>query len=77
MLINFVVGPPTIVNARFKEMDTNTSTFYVQTSNLDSSSIYVENHDSSFVSKLPKSLQLKDKWYVALCRIHLPPKTKY
>ena len=55
-------------------MDTNTSTFHIQISNLDSKNIYVENHYSSFVSKLPKSIQLKDKWYVALSRIYLPPK---
>ena len=72
--INFAVGPPTIVKVRFKEMDTNTSTFHIQISNLDSNNIYVENHYSSFVSKLPKSIQLKDKWYVALSRIYLPPK---
>ena len=72
--INFAVGPPTIVKVRFKEMDTNTSTFHIQISNLDSNNIYVENHYSSFVSKLPKSIQLKDKWHVALSRIYLPPK---
>ena len=72
--INFAVGPPTIVKIRFKEMDANTNTFYIQISSLDSSNIYVENHYSSFVSKLPKSIQLKDKWFVALSRIYLPPK---
>ena len=72
--MNFAVGPPTIVKVRFKEMDTNTSTFHIQISNLDSSNIYVENHYSSFVSKLPKPIQLKDKWCVALSRIYLPPK---
>ena len=54
--INFAVGPPTIVKIRFKEMDVNTRTFYIQISNLDSSNIYVENQYSSFTSKLPKCI---------------------
>ena len=72
--INFSIGPPTIVKVRFKEMDNISDTFYVQISNVDSNNIYIENTHSSFVSKLPKSLQLREKWLVALTRIYLPPK---
>ena len=72
--INFTIGPPTITKLRFKEMDNDSNTFYVQISNLDSNDIYVDNNRSWFRSKLPKSLHLRDKWSVAVSRIYLPPK---
>ena len=72
--INFSIGPPSIVKVRFNEMDNISDTFYVQISNVDSNNIYIENTHSSFVSKPPKSIQLGEKWLVAISRICLPPK---
>ena len=72
--INFTIRPPTVTKLRFKEMDNESNTFYVQISNLDSNDIYVDNNRSCFRNKLPKALHLRDKWSVAVSRIYLPPK---
>ncbi len=72
--INFTVGPPTITKFQFKEMSNNSNNFYVQTSNNDSTNVFPDNSPSYFKSKLPKAINLQDKWLVALVSIYLPPK---
>lgn len=71
--INFTIGPPTIVKFQFKEMMNGSNNFYVQMSNSDSVDIFPNNSPSYFKSKLPKTINLQDKWLVALASIYLPP----
>ena len=73
MPINFTVGPPTIIKFRFKEMMNNNNSFYVQVPNNDSVDIFPNNSPSYFKSKLPKVINLQDKWLIALVSIYLPP----
>ena len=73
MPINFTVGPPTIIKFRFKEMMNNNNSFYVQVTNNDSVDIFPNNSPSYFKSKLPKVINLQDKWLIALVSIYLPP----
>jgi len=71
--INFTVGPPTIIKFRFKEMMNDNNNFYVQITNNDSVDIFPNNSPSYFKSKLPKVINLQDKWVIALVSIYLPP----
>ena len=76
--INFTTGPPTIAKLQFKENmnDVNNNTFYVQISNNDSVHVFPRNSSSSFKSKLPKCINIKGRWVIALASIYIPPYIK-
>ena len=71
--INFTIGPPTIIKLRFKEMMNDANNFYVQISNNDSADIFPDNSTSNFKSKLPKVINLENKWLLALASVYIPP----
>ena len=64
-------GPPTIIKARLKEMNSNTDFFYLQV-NSKSSISFPANTPSSFTVELPNEIELKGEWEVALTHAELP-----
>lgn len=64
-------GPPTIIKARLKEMNSNTDFFYLQVNSKKSLS-FPTNNPSSFTVELPNEIELKGEWEVALTHAELP-----
>lgn len=64
-------GPPTIIKARLKEMETNTDFFYIQVNSQETAS-FPKNNASSFTAELPNELELKGEWEVAITHAELP-----
>lgn len=64
-------GPPTIIKAKLKEMETNADFFYVQV-NSSGTSTFPKNNASSFTTEIPNEIELKGEWEVALTHAELP-----
>lgn len=64
-------GPPTIIKARLKEMDSRTSFFYMQI-NSKETKLFPNNSPCSFTVELPNEIEVNGEWEVALTHAELP-----
>ena len=75
-IIKFGSGSPTIIKFRIKKMENQMDSFYIHLSNIDSKKVFEENTQSSFVSKLPKEINLSGRWVMALKSVFYPLTSK-
>lgn len=64
-------GPPTIIKAKLKEMETNADFFYVQV-NSQATPSFPKNNASAFTAEIPNEIELKGEWEVAITHAELP-----
>ena len=64
-------GPPTIIKARLKEMDSRSSFFYMQI-NSKETQLFPNNSPCSFTVELPHEIEVNGEWEVALTHAELP-----